>query len=298
MARPVSGGNGQIDMRIAILADIHGNLPALEAVVNDLQRQRPDQVCVAGDLINRCPWSNQVLDLVAAAEWRVLAGNHELVVQMLGAADCPPPLRDRERFADLWWTRGQLTPEHLAELARLPIQLHIATHGLPTIQVVHGVPGDPFVGFAPDMTDAQLTRHLMGGDAPVVLGAHTHCPLDRRVDGRRVLNPGSVGMPYNGDPRAQYLLLDAVGSEWRATFRQVEYDREVVRQAFVAQGLFDAYGPLGRLYLLTIESGEPWVSDFMHWVQHLAAETPPGLARAVSVYMAEYGPGHWAFAPK
>ena len=162
MARPVSGGNGQIDMRIAILADIHGNLPALEAVVNDLQRQRPDQVCVAGDLINRCPWSNQVLDLVAAAEWRVLAGNHELVVQMLGAADCPPPLRDRERFADLWWTRGQLTPEHLAELARLPIQLHIATHGLPTIQVVHGVPGDPFVGFAPDMTDAQLARYLVG----------------------------------------------------------------------------------------------------------------------------------------
>jgi predicted phosphodiesterase len=285
-------------MRIAILADIHGNLPALEVVVKDLQRRQPDQVLVAGDLINRCPWSNEVLDLVAAAGWPALAGNHELVVQMLGAADCPAPLQDRERFADLWWTHGQLTPEHRTGLKRLPQQFDVACDGLPPIQVVHGVPGDPYVGFTPDMTDAQLAHHLVCSSAPIVVGAHTHRPLDRRVDRRRVLNPGSVGMPYNGDPRAQYLLLDDDGGAWRPTFCQVAYEREAVRQAFVAHNLFEEFGPLGRLYWLTIESGEPWVSDFMHWLYRHPADVSTGMAAAVNTYLAVYGPGHWAFAPE
>jgi predicted phosphodiesterase len=287
-------------MRIAILADIHGNLPALEAVVRDLKGQRPDQVYVAGDMINRCPWSNEVLDLVAEAGWPALAGNHERVVQMLGAANCPAIFYDRERYADLWWTRGQLTPRHLDDLDCLPDQLLISHGASPMILLVHGVPGDPYVGFTPAMSESRMARYLTGVAAPVVIGAHTHRPLDRLAAGRRVLNPGSVGMPYNGDPRAQYLLLDAAGDGnsdgWRPSFRRVAYDREVVRQAFAGQGLVDAYGPLGPLYLLTLESAEPWVSDFMRWVQHKAADAPRELARAVKVYLAQHGPGHWAFA--
>ena len=283
-------------MRIAILADIHGNLPALEAVAQDLRHRQPDRVYVAGDLINRCPWSNEVLDFVAAEGWPALAGNHELVVQMLGAPDCPAAFQDRQRFADLWWTRERLTAKHLDELADLPDEIWITEGDLPAVYLVHGVPGNPFVGFMPDMPDAQMARYLSGVDAPVVIGAHSHRPLERRLSGRLVLNPGSVGMPYNGDPRAQYLLLDAEDKQWRASFCRVAYDRELVRRTFIEQGLFDAYGPLGRLYLLTIESGEPWVSDFTHWMN--CRSNAPGLTQAVSAYLDIHGPGHWSFAPE
>ena len=283
-------------MRIAILADIHGNLPALEAVAEDLRRRGPDRVYVAGDLINRCPWSNEVLDFVDAAGWPALMGNHELVIQKLGTPDSPEKFQDRERFADLWWTHDRLTAAHLDELAGLPYVIWIVEAGLPAIYMTHGVPGNPFVGFSPGMSDATMMQYMADIDAPVVIGAHTHRPLDRQLPGQRVLNPGSVGMPYNGDPRAQYLVLDGADRQWSATFCQVAYDRGVVRRAFVEQGLFDAYGPLGRLYLLTIETGEPWVSDFTYWMNERTDD--PGLAQAVSLYLDTHGPGRWAFAPE
>ncbi len=283
-------------MRIAILADIHGNLPALEAVTQELRRQQPDRVYVAGDLINRCPWSNETLDFVAAEGWPALAGNHELIVQVLDTPLCPVRFQDRERYPDLWWTHARLTPEHLAGLADLPNEFWMMEDHLPPIYLCHGVPGNPFVGFAPDLTDVQMARYLTGVDAPVVIGAHTHRPLERRVAAQRVLNPGSVGMPYNGDPRAQYLLLDATDNAWQVTFCQVAYDRDLVRQAFVTQGLLDAYGPLGRLYLLTVETGGPWVSDFLHWLNGRACA--PGLEQAVSAYLDTHGPGNWSFVPE
>ena len=195
-------------MRIAILADIHGNLPALEAVVADLRARRPDAVYLAGDQVNRCPWSNEVMDLVAAEGWPMIAGNHELALAKLWQPNCPPFLADRRRFPDLWWTHRHVSAAHLATIRGLPLEMHLTPAGVPALLVVHGSPCKVTAGFAPDLDDAQLRRLLAGASAPVVIGAHTHQPVDRQIGAQRVLNPGSVGMPYNGDPRAQYMLLD------------------------------------------------------------------------------------------
>jgi putative phosphoesterase len=284
-------------MRIAVLADIHSNLPALEAVRADLRLMAPDAVYLAGDQINRCPWPNEVLELIEAEGWSAIAGNHELMVLEVGNPDRSATLNDRRRFADLWWTWAHLKPEYVAKIQALPSEQHIESNGGPPILMLHGLRGNPFEGLYPEMSDAQMATKLNNVEEPVVISAHTHWSLARRVGAKQLFNPGSVGMPYNGDPRAQYLLLDGGGDGWQPTFRQVEYERSLVREAFDRFALFQAYGPMGPLFWQTIATGYPWVSDFLVWFRDQAPIVREDLDHAVELYLSVHGPGKWAFSP-
>ncbi len=285
-------------MRIAFLADIHGNLPALEAVVADMREQSPDAVYLVGDQINRCPWSNEVLDLVTEQEWPAIYGNHESVISRLDTAHTPPSLNNRERFADLWWTWERMTPPHLQLIRALPAELRIEEEGMAPIRIFHGIPGDPFSGFLAETAPGQMLDALSDVPESVVVCGHTHKPLHRKIGGWEVFNGGSVGMPYNGDPRAQYLLLSAQNFEWVADFRAVDYSWERVQRAFVESGFIRACGELAGLYLRTIMTGEPWASDFGQWLKHQPKELQNNLDRAVTMYITKHGPGNWAFVPE
>ncbi|MBK8050413.1 MAG: metallophosphoesterase family protein [Anaerolineales bacterium] len=141
---------------------------------------------------------------------------------------------------------------------------------------------------------------LDGVTEPVVVCGHTHRPLARQVGPWTIYNPGSVGMPYNEDPRAQYMLLDLVTLHgkpgWRPTFRRVEYDLGGLEPAFYASGLMDAAGPLGQLLLLTARSGHAYISDYAYWLRQQPAELAEDQPRSVAVYLAQHGPGRWAFS--
>ena len=196
-------------MRIAFLADIHSNLPALEAVLGDLQTQAPDAVYLVGDQVNRCPWPNEVMDLLAAQNWPAIYGNHDLVVGRLNTAETRSDFGDRSRFPCLWWTAEVLTPAHLQTLRELPAELRLDLPAGPPIRLLHGIPGNPFVGFYPEASDEEVATQIKPIAEPVIVSGHTHRPLARQVGRQWLFNGGSVGMPYNDDPRAQYLLLDA-----------------------------------------------------------------------------------------
>jgi putative phosphoesterase len=284
-------------MRLAFLADIHSNLPALEAVRADLQKMAPDRVYLLGDQINRCPWPNEVMALINSEGWPAIYGNHELVVLELGTEHAAPIFNDHKRFADLWWTREHLKPEYLAQIETLPAERRIELEGMPHILLLHGLPDNPFEGFFPTLSNEQIAQKLTGVDTSVVVSGHTHRPLARAVGKQWVFNPGSVGMPYNGDPRAQYMLLDFDGVAWQPIFRQVEYDRSIVREAFDRMGLFEAYGPLAPLYWQTINTGDPWVSDFGVWMRDQPPVVREDLDHAVELYLQGHGPGKWAFHP-
>lgn len=282
-------------MRIAILADIHGNLPALEAVVADLQHQAPDAVYLAGDQINRCPWNNDVMDLLATQGWPAIEGNHELVIGKINTPANGPPFTNRARFIDLWWTQEHLHPHHLTTIRQLPAERTLNFDAAPAIRLVHGVPGNPFLGLMAETNPALVNRALANVAEPVVICAHTHRPLARTTERWQIFNGGSVGAPYNGDPRAHYLLLDAVDGQWQPTFCRIDYDRSVIPVAFRTSGMLDALGTLGELHLRTILDGEPWSSDFGYWMKSQAIELQDDLERAVADYLHQHGPGRWAF---
>jgi predicted phosphodiesterase len=282
-------------MRLAFLADIHGNLPALEAVLQDLRHQSPDAIYLVGDQVNRCPWNNEVLALVIEAGWPAIAGNHDLIVGMINTPRNRPPFTNRTRFPTLWWTQAQLTDEHLTVMRQWPEAITIAQPGLPTIRVVHGIPGNAFVGILPEDREEKLREVLTGVEENVIVCRHVHRPLARSVDQWQVYNGGSVGIPYNGDPRAQYLLLDAVNHVWVPTFHQIEYDHSPIPQAFVTSGMQTAVGAMAELHLRTVMSGEPWTSDFGYWLKFQSAEVNNDMAGALQLYFQQHGPSNWAF---
>jgi predicted phosphodiesterase len=221
--------------RIVILADIHGNLPALEAVLDDVRAMAPDQVIVNGDIINRGPQSNECLQAVRATGWPVVFGNHEAYALM----------RVDDTIEDEWRTDFWLPFERVAQalsegeiayIRALPHKVVIDLPNLPAMRIVHGSMRalNDALGFW--MSDAELLEAVDGAPEPIVIGAHSHRTFERRVGGRWMLNSGSVGAPFNGDPGAQYLLMTAANGNWKTEFRSVAYDRAPVYAAWARSG--------------------------------------------------------------
>ncbi|RLT37510.1 MAG: metallophosphoesterase [Chloroflexi bacterium] len=290
-------------LRLAFLGDIHGNLPALEAALIHLdETQSPDAVYLLGDLVNRCPWNAEVMDLLGERGWPSIYGNHDLIISRLHTPEIRPPFDERSRFPVMYWTWDHLTAEQIATLQALPAEMTVTLDGAPPIRLLHGLPGDTFVGVYPESDAAEIARKFAAYTEPVIIGGHTHRPLDRQIGGKHFLNPGSIGLPYNSDPRAEYLTLDLlpgtengiVGPHWQPTFHRIEYDTSLVPAAFEASGMLAEAGPVAQLYLATVLNGEPWASDFGYWLGRQPAYQND-IDAAVEEYLRRHGPGRWAF---
>ncbi len=281
--------------RLALLSDVHANLPALEAVVRDIDDQAPDAVYVLGDLVNGCAWPGETLDLLAGRGWPMLTGNHDDAVVQLDTSRMEPRYADREYYATLWWTRARLAARHLALLRGLPQALSLAPDLGPPVRLVHGVPGNFFAGFRPDSPQDWVLQHLEGIAETTVAGGHTHHPMVRHVGPWQLVNCGSAGAPYDGDPRVSYVLMDATLHGWDVTLRRLDYDRGPVERGYHATGLDVDGGVLGQMVHRTVMTGQPWVSDFNWWVRQQPPAVQADPQAALTFYDAHFGPGRWAF---
>jgi predicted phosphodiesterase len=212
--------------RIAVLSDIHGNLPALEAVIADAEALGCDTFLNLGDSLSGPLWPVETADLLIARDWPTIAGNHER--QLLG---------DRARMgASDAFTRDVLDERHLAWIRSLPATLVVGdlllTHGTPASDLVHFLYTVEGNGIR-EATIVEVEERAGDAPQPIILCGHTHLVRSLVLaDGRTILNPGSVGLqafdddhpqPYRvevGDPLARYVVLDGDGVQ----LRQVEYD--------------------------------------------------------------------------
>jgi putative phosphoesterase len=256
-------------MKIAVLADIHGNLAALHAVIEDLERWSPDLVIVAGDIVNRGPQSDLCLDLVLrlAAErgWRVIRGNHERYVLQYAADRHKPEFAAgtvrHEVVRPTAWTYRQLG-DHVATLGQLPEQLRIDLGG-ETLVVYHASVRHDRDGITWGSADVEL-REQIDPAATIFCVGHTHQPVTRRLDGTLVVNVGSVGLPFDGDTRAGYARLTRSGAGWNAEIVRLGYDLDATVRAFVEDGSHEAVGAVAPLMLREIKTAESLVYTFAH----------------------------------
>lgn len=240
-------------MKIAILADIHGNKTALDAVVEDLDDQQVERVIVAGDLVNRGPFNREVVEAVQALGWEVIQGNHDQLVVDWVRRRLPPEWYKDPLWRPLEWVAQQVG-ECVDELEALPPSTRIEVPGAQPVLVVHGSPRHNREGIHPFLSDEKIAEILAGVEEPVVVCAHTHIPLDRHVGRWRVINPGAVGTPFNRDPRAQYTVFTLRrDGTWEVEFRRVEYDRRPVLSAFKESGYL-ACGLMAHIFY----------SEFLH----------------------------------
>ena len=232
-------------MKLAAISDIHGNLPALEAVLADIVREGVDATVNLGDIVSGPLWPAETADRLMALNLPTLAGNHERQV----LTQHPDEMGASDRH-----TLAQLQPRHRAWLASLPATLRwrddvLLCHGTPSSDLHYGletVTSDYRPGGAPGVRAASASEVLERlGDAMrgvahgLILCGHTHVPRCERVaDGRLIVNPGSVGLqaysdehPHvhiieTGSPHARYALLTLDAGGWRADLRSVAYDFE------------------------------------------------------------------------
>lgn len=206
-------------MRVAALYDIHGNLPALEAVLYEV-RQAADFVVVGGDVLPG-PMPRDTLELLLTFEipTRFIYGNGEVAVleQMAGRenADVPEQFRPAIR-----WTAAQLGSQHKQQLESWPRTLQMEIPGLGDVLFCHATPRNENESFTRLTLETRLEPAFEGVSASLVVCGHTHMQFDRMIGRVRVVNAGSVGMPF-GKPGAHWVLL---GPD--VQFRHTLYDLE------------------------------------------------------------------------
>lgn len=277
-------------MRLAVLADVHSNLPALEAVLADVQRRGVDGIIVAGDHITGGPHPTEVLRLLRSLDCWMIQGNREDYLLTYDAGDESDERRGSEQWVSLHWTYSRLGREWLDFIASLPEQRVISLDGAAPIRVVHGSPRYSSEGLFPDRDPAAMAVFERAGffwsgkkpveldwvlaqiDEPVLVCGHTHIPWTQERDGRLVINPGAVGAPLDGDVRARYALLTWRDGRWWAEQRAVCYDIERVRADFHASGLLAEGGVFARSALLTIETAQNVQGRLVAHVYGMAAQ--------------------------
>lgn len=214
-------------MRSIFLSDIHGNLPALEAVVAHLPDH--DEVCVAGDLCLEGPQPAEVWDRLRELGWRLVVGNTD---QEIVSPD--PEAREKKR-AIVEWTREQMGPERVAALGELPFSLRAGDSGC--VLVVHANPRNTDEHLYPTMTEEELEPYLRDVSEPILAFGHLHIPYVRPAGRHLLVDVSSVGHPKDLDRRAAYTVIEWKGEARSVTQVRVPYDIDATISAYRSSGM-------------------------------------------------------------
>ncbi|HBK86238.1 MAG TPA: YfcE family phosphodiesterase [Firmicutes bacterium] len=234
-------------MRIAVFSDIHGNLPALQAVLADIEAKRFDKAFCLGDLVGYGPWPNEVVDLLRQREIPCIQGNYdESVGEELMVCGCDFTDAEAARLGEisLNWTIDATTEENKTWLRDLPQSLTADLGGY-RLLLVHGSPRQNNEYLTFDYPAEQLEHFLQEAEADIVLCGHTHLAFHRQIGSKHVVNAGSAGKPKHGNPNVVYQLIE-LGEQVAVTTVEVPYDYSVASQAIVAAGLPEEFARIVR----------------------------------------------------
>lgn len=224
-------------MRYALISDVHANLPALEAVLDDIRRRGDvDAVFHLGDLVGYAPWPDETVALLRERGVPGIAGNYDSTVATdYKHCGCKyeDPRQEELSHLSYEWTRQHCSAETKRFLGRLPFRMDLRPNGGhqpgPTVILVHGTPTLNTLYWTEDRPDSFCSKMAqMAGARPgdVICFGHTHKPWHREVEGIHFVNTGSVGRPKDGDWRAGYVILEAGDGDPKIEFVRVEYDLE------------------------------------------------------------------------
>jgi predicted phosphodiesterase len=235
-------------MKYALISDVHANLPALEAVLADIDgREDVRAVYHLGDLVGYAPWPNETAALLRDRGIPGIAGNYDSTVATdYEHCGCKAETPRQEELAHLSyeWTRAHVTGETKRTLGELPFRMDLRPMGghksRPQIILVHGTPTLNTLYWTEDRPDSfciKMARAAAAKEGDLIAFGHTHKPWYREVGGIHFLNTGSVGKPKDGDRRAGYVLVEADSEIGAVEFVRVEYDVERAAAGISASAL-------------------------------------------------------------
>jgi predicted phosphodiesterase len=235
-------------VRIALISDIHANLPALDAVLADIAAR--DGIIATyhlGDLVGYAPWPNEVVAKLREVGIEGVSGNYDSTLATdYKHCGCKyeDPQQEELSHVSYAWTRENVSAETKGFLGLLPFRLDLAPLGghsvAPRVILVHGTPTLNTVYWTEDRPDsfcAQMAEIAGAKKGDTIAFGHTHLPWHRDVGGIHFVNTGSVGRPKDGDPRAGYVVLDVSAEKTTVEFVRVSYDVDLAARAIEASSL-------------------------------------------------------------
>jgi predicted phosphodiesterase len=229
--------------RVVVLSDVHGNVVALEAVRKQLRKEKPDLVAVAGDLVLNGPDPAGTVDLLREMEVAgaaIVSGNTDIAVADFDYTAAFPWLTDGvpETFrAAAEWANEALGDDRVAWLRRLPAERRLHADDGTMILICHASPGSQTAGFDQALDPTVILERVSRTDARVIACGHTHMPDIRDLGWKMIVNDGSAGYVFDGDPTASWALVTVADGEVTAEIRRTEFDALAVANAISARGL-------------------------------------------------------------
>lgn len=227
-------------MRLAAISDIHSNAVAFQAVIDDLRRQSPDAIVCLGDIVMRGPQPKECVDMLRALKpLATVRGNFDhRFTRWPPPGWTPATYKDELLLRDFAFTRAALPETDQVWLANLPVSSAIAPDGL-EMELYHAGPGSLNQYTWPWAPPEEISKMRVSDTTSLVLFGHMHQPFVRSDQGFTVINPGSIGLSFDGDNRASYAIIDISKSDLAVQVRRISYDVEAAIAVAHERGLPD-----------------------------------------------------------
>jgi putative phosphoesterase len=257
-------------MLIALISDIHGNLPALKAVLKDAGKVNAKQVWCLGDLVGYIPFPNECIALIRKKASASIVGNYDLkVIDFEHKESEWKKTKKRAKFDAFEWNSRNLNPKSQKYLSSLPQKIQCKI-GKFEILLTHGSPQSIDEPVLPETLQARLLELGKIAGSDIIVMGHTHRFMNRKVGDQWFINPGSVGLPVKNDLRASYALLEITRDKIRVTEEKIQYDISKVIQGLQKANLSDTlvkmikleYGiDLGNYLMTRLKTGKKSTSS-------------------------------------
>jgi hypothetical protein len=218
--------------------------------------------------------------MVVAERWSVIRGNGEYQLIDFGTDRGDPGWTRLGPPTLVAWGHARTDAVWRRMVAYWPDQLCLRFADAPALRVLHGSPRSAFEALPGQAPDEMLVERLDGVPEETVVCRHTHEQGDRRVSRWRLLNPGAVGLPLDGDVRAQYMLLDGGPGGWTPTHRRVAYDLAETERAYRRQRLVEEAGAMGEMVLRELRTARMQIVPFLRWRRDVCPDESPTLELA------------------
>lgn len=262
-------------MKIALLGDIHSNHFALEACLARVDQLHIRNLLFLGDYISDCACPEKTLSLLRAVQTAYstafIRGNREQY--MLSHHASPHSAWARgSRYGSLLYTYNHLTETDLAWLDQMPISMQTAYEEAPAFTICHGSPKQERCMLLPE-TD-EMTDVLQQMETDLLLCAHTHTPFILRQDSRTVVNGGTVGLPENGIPEAQFATVEYRSGCWIPELHHVPYDIEGTVREIRTSGLSEWANVWAKAIIKSLRTAESYAIRCLHLVEQIKSASP------------------------
>lgn len=248
-------------MKVAIISDIHGNMPALEATLEDISHQGVDHIVCAGDIPNPYLRSLDAWHKLKGMGIPLLRGNHEDYITSYFNGD-RPEIRDSVQFLPIQLVARHLGPEIAEEFATLPFDHLIAGPGGDDLYICHASPQHNARSYIRGV-DAEMAKCFAPIQARTIVAGHIHSQWIGEWQGRKLVIGGSVGLPHHGEAEAQYAILMHHHGSWQGDLRLVPYDQAAALKEYRESSAFIQGGPIAWLLYDELLSAQARLAFFL-----------------------------------